>query len=67
MTEQEENDLIEWMEGNRKEHLIICARELKEYCANKECESCVFYSQKECEISPVNPCGGTVPPEDWEV
>lgn len=67
MTEQEEKELLEWMQANRKEYLMLCARELKEYCTNRECGNCIFYSQKECKISLVNPFGSTVPPEDWEV
>lgn len=72
MTEQEERELMEWMQANADEYILSCAQELKEYCNNRECEKCVFYAQiysvnKECKIALVNPFGGTVPPEDWEV
>lgn len=47
--------------------VMEAAKLIKEYCANKECEDCIFYGQRECRISFESPFGGTVPPEDWEV
>lgn len=72
MTEQEERELKEWMQANADECMMLCAKELKEYCTNRECEGCIFYGQiysvgEECKISIKNHFGGTVPPEDWEV
>ena len=52
--------------------MIAAAQLIKEYCANRDCEECIFYGQiyggdKECKISIKNHFSGTVPPEDWEV
>lgn len=69
MTEQEERELMEWMQANAKEHIIINAAEtIKGYCIKKqECESCPFYTHKEppfvCKISD----GLYFTPEEWEV
>lgn len=62
MTEQEENNLKEWMNANHNEYLINAAKALKEHCSKiRNCpEKCQFYDdQHGCIIYDY--------PEWWEV
>ena len=67
MTEQDENNLKEWMSANYYDHLINTVRQIKEYCIKHECENCPFYTHKlppfTCKIGD----GLNYIPEDWEV